>query len=110
MPQTSLLLADSTGITTAGVAFDIIGSNVGNQSLTTGDKIFTGYIGGAGATANMTIKGLSMTNSYDLVIYSDWYWKNGDAYPVSQTIGTGMSGTIYLNRILSGTTMGPFHR
>ena len=103
VPQAGLLLADSAGNTAAGVTLNMIGTNVGNQALISGDKIFNGYIGGAGATANMTIKGLSMTNSYDLVFYSDWWWKNGDAYPVRQTIGNGLTGTVYLNRILSGT-------
>lgn len=100
VPQTHLLLADSTASTAAGVTFDIVGSKVGNQGLKTGDKIFTGYIAGAGSTATMNFKGLSMTNSYDLVFYSDWYWQ-GEAYPVKQTVGTGMSATVYLNRIAS---------
>ncbi|MFK7909861.1 MAG: sialate O-acetylesterase [Akkermansiaceae bacterium] len=100
VPQSNFLLADSEGNTADSITFDITGSNVAGQALTTGDKIFTGYIGGAGATANISFKGLSLTDSYDLVFYSDWYWY-GDAYPVRQTVGTGMSGTVYLNRITS---------
>jgi hypothetical protein len=51
----------------------------------------------------MTIKGLSMSKTYDIVIYSDWYWKDGDSgYPVTQTLGTGLVGTIYVNRLLGG--------
>ncbi len=103
VPQTAMALKDSAGATTAGVTFDITGSNVAAQNLNSGPKIFNGYIGGLGATANMTLKGLSISHSYDLIIYSDWWWKNGDSYPVRQTIGTGLTGTIYVNRLLSGT-------
>jgi hypothetical protein len=103
VPQTNMALKDSTGATTAGVTLNLTGSNVAMQNLLSGDKIFNGYIGGAGATANLTIGGLSATNSYDVIIYSDWWWKNGDSYPVRQTIGTGLASTIYVNRLLSGT-------
>ena len=103
VPQTTMALLDSTGSSTAGVTFDITGSNVGNQNLNSGDEIFYSWIGGLGATANLTLKGLSISHSYDLIIYSDWWWKDGNSYPVSQTTGTGLTGTIYLNRILSGT-------
>ena len=103
VPQTNMALQDSTGSSAAGVTFDITGSNVGNQNLNSGDEIFYSWIGGLGATANMTLKGLSITHSYDLIIYSDWWWKDGNSYPVSQTIGGGLTGTIYVNRILSGT-------
>ena len=103
VPQTAMALKDSAGATTAGVTFDITGSNVAAQNLNSGPKIFNGYIGGLGATANMTLKGLSISHSYDLIIYSDWWWKNGDSYPVRQTIGSGLTGTIYVNRLLSGT-------
>ena len=54
----------------------------------------------------MTLKGLSITNTYDIVFYSDWWWRNGDAFPMTQTIGTGSSGTIYLNRITSPSVNG----
>jgi len=44
------------------------------------------------------IKWLNSSSTYDLVIYSDFYWSNGDSLPVTQTIGTGLTGTIYVNR------------
>ena len=102
VPQTAMVLQDSTGSSAAGVTLDITGDDVRGQNLNSGAEIFNSWIGGLGHTANMTLKGLSITHSYDLIIYSDWWWKNGDSYPVSQTIGTGMTGTIYMNRILTG--------
>ena len=103
LPQTAKALADSTG-SDAGVTLDLSGPGIGGHGLTSGDKIFAYYIGGAGATANMAIKGLSPSRTYDVVIYSDWYWNNGDSgYPVTQTVGTGLTGTIYVNHRVGGT-------
>jgi hypothetical protein len=50
----------------------------------------------------MTLGGLTIAKTYDILFYSDWYWKNGDSLPITQTAGTGLTGTFYLNRILSG--------
>jgi len=105
LPQVGMLLKNSTGSDTAGVNIDLTssdGASVKTQNLNSGDKIFNSRIGG-GVSVNMTLKGLSITNSYDIVFYSDWWWKDGDAYPITQTIGSGLVGTIHLNRVLSGT-------
>ncbi|MCX6873755.1 MAG: hypothetical protein NTW21_08100 [Verrucomicrobia bacterium] len=103
-PQTAMALADSTGSSAAGVTLDLRGPGIGGHSLTSGDKIFANYIGGLGATVNMTIKGLSPSGTYDLIIYSDWYWNDGNSgYPVTQTVGTGLTGTIYVNHLVGGT-------
>lgn len=98
LPQSDMALKDSTGANTA-VTLDMTSSNnIGTQNLTSGDKIFNSYVGGLGTTSNLTLKGLSMTNSYDIIIYSDWWW-SGDGYPVRLTHGSGLTETIYLNRI-----------
>lgn len=98
LPQTNMALVDSTSAN-LGVALDMTSSNsIGTQNLTSGHKIFNSYVGGLGATSQLTLKGLSMTNAYDIVIYSDWWW-GGDAYPVSLTKGSGLTETIYINRI-----------
>jgi hypothetical protein len=101
LPQTGMVLKKSTGENTA-VTLDFNGGSIGTQNVLTGDKIFNSRVGG-GSTSTLTIKGLSMTNSYDMVIYSDWWWRNGDALPITQTLGSGLTGTVHLNRILSGT-------
>lgn len=45
----------------------------------------------------LTLRGLSSGKTYDLVVYSSWYWQSGNPFPVTQTVGTGMSGTVTLN-------------
>ena len=101
---TGLALEDSSGSTAGGIALDLTSDRaVGGQALTSGDKIFLGYFGGAGAGSSFTLRGLTVTKTYDILFYSDWYWKDGDSLPITQTSGTGLAGTFYLNRILSGT-------
>ncbi|MCF7731604.1 MAG: hypothetical protein K9N23_07945 [Akkermansiaceae bacterium] len=101
---TGLALKDSTGSTAGGITLDLTSDRAaGGQALTSGDKIFIGYFGGAGAASTMTLRGLTLVKTYDILFYSDWYWKNGDSLPITQTAGTGLSGTFHLNRILSGT-------
>ena len=100
----ALALKDSTGSTAGGITLDLTsGGNPGGQALTSGDKIFIGYFGGAGASSSMTLRGLTVAKTYDILLYSDWYWKDGDSLPITQTAGTGLSGTFHLNRIQSGT-------
>nr|MCU0794904.1 autotransporter-associated beta strand repeat-containing protein [Akkermansiaceae bacterium] len=101
LPQTAMALKKSNGENT-GVTLDFTGGNIGTQNLINGAKIFNSRVGG-GTTSTLTLKGLSVANSYDLVIYSDWWWKNGDSLPITQTAGTGLTGTFFLNRVLSGT-------
>ena len=94
-----MLLKDSKGSTAAGVTMDFTASNkIGTQKLISGAKLFNSYLSGSETIPNIVIKGLKITNSYDLIIYSDWWW-GGDAYPVTQTQGTGLNGKIFLNRI-----------
>jgi hypothetical protein len=102
--STGLALKDSTGSTAGGITLDLTSDrNPGGQALASGDKIFIGYFGGAGASSSVTLGGLTITKTYDILFYSDWYWKDGDSLPITQTAGTGLSSTYYLNRILSGT-------
>ena len=111
LPKVAMTLVDATGVSTAGVTLDLSAvqgvtpvTTIGGYRLTSGDEIFYNCVGGFGTTSTMTIKGLSMSKTYDVVIYSDWYWKDGDSgYPVTQTLGTGLAGTIYVNRLLGGT-------
>jgi autotransporter-associated beta strand protein len=99
VPQTAMVLKKSTGENT-GVTLDFPVGSIGTQNLNSGAKIFNSRVNG---NNTMTLKGLSVTNSYDIVIYSDWWWKNGDALPITQTSGTGLVGTFHLNRVQSGT-------
>jgi hypothetical protein len=46
----------------------------------------------------VTFGGLSPTgNKYDLIVYADWKWQTGAGMPITQTVGTGMTGTVTLN-------------
>jgi hypothetical protein len=98
-----IALADSTGSNSAGVTLDLSalqGENpinpYGPGVPGTGDEIFNSYLSGGGVTSNMTIKNLP-AGTYDLIIYADWYWGGSVAYPVTQTVGTGLAGTVYVN-------------
>jgi hypothetical protein len=73
----------------------------------TGPDIFDSWI----KTSNnatpftMTIGGLSSSPgvTYDLIVYSDWAWKGDEWLPVTQTVGSGLTGTVYLDQISTGT-------
>ena len=100
LSQADMPLLDSTGSAASGISLDLTspeGAAIGTQNLNSGDKIFNSRIGG-GVSANMTLKGLSITNSYDIVFYSDWWWGFG-FYPITQTLGTGSGGTVFINGI-----------
>ena len=100
-----MALADSTGSTTAGVTLDLTGW-VKSQGLTTGDKIFSGCLqGNANVNTTLTINNLNPAGTFDLIIYSDWYWRSSDPYPVTQTVGTGLTGTFWVNH-MGGTDGG----
>jgi autotransporter-associated beta strand protein len=101
LPQTGMVLKKSDGVNT-GVTLDFSGGTIGTQNLLNGPKIFNSRVGG-GTTSTMTLKGLTIANSYDIVMYSDWWWKGGDSLPITQTAGTGLVGTFHLNRVNSGT-------
>ena len=99
-------LADSTGNTTGAVSFKITpiatsSINFGTQSLTTGHKIFRTWIkdDGNNDLFDITFGNLNPSSTYSLVIYSDWFWANGNgALPVTQTGGSGLAGTYRINR------------
>lgn len=99
-----LALKDANNSTAAGITLDVSSDRApGGQALTSGDAIFAGYFGGAGASTTITLNGLTPDNAYDILFYSDWFWRNGDSLPVTQTLGGGLTGTYYINRNLSGT-------
>jgi hypothetical protein len=98
-----IALADSTGSNSVGVTLDLSAlqgvtplNPYGPGVPGTGDEIFNTYLSGGGVTSNMTIKNL-LAGTYDLIIYADWYWGGSVAYPVTQTVGTGLTGTVYVN-------------
>ena len=104
---TGLTLADSTGSTGAGVTLALVpGDGAGtngysNTSLTTGDEIFVGWTKSSNNSTpfNLVIDNLNPAATYDLVIYSDWFWDNGNSgLPVTQTAGTGLADTFFINR------------
>ena len=105
LPKTNLPLVDSTNATTpvtldisavkSGVPVTVIGTRV----PTTGDEIFHSYVGGDQVTSTITIKGLTVGRTYDLVVYSDWHWSGAAlGFPMTQTAGSGLTATVWLNR------------
>jgi hypothetical protein len=99
--QTGMALKDSTDAAT-GVTLDFntvrVPSGTIYSTYTTAGQleIFDTYAGADGVSVDFTLKGLDTGATYDLIIYSDWKWGNAN-YPVAQTTGTGMSGTIWIN-------------
>lgn len=102
----TVALVTSTG-TTSTVTVNISGGtnnlNSGGVSLTTGDEIFSTYFKVNGNTGPMTVtfaglSALGAGESYALVIYSDWYFPTGGNMPITQTVGSGLTGTFNLNR------------
>ncbi|MCF7674155.1 MAG: PEP-CTERM sorting domain-containing protein [Akkermansiaceae bacterium] len=100
--NTNLLpLVDSTGAAgTVTVQLGVVGGTLGF----TGNggylpEIFTTWSKHTSNTlpVAVTFGGLSPTGTYDLIVYADWYWQGGDGVPITQTTGTGMSGTVTLN-------------
>ncbi|MFK7909862.1 MAG: PEP-CTERM sorting domain-containing protein [Akkermansiaceae bacterium] len=107
---TLVTLDDSTGDDTAGVTFQLtaaVGSviNFGGQNLLAGDEVFNTWIkdgdAGPGDVVNddpfsITFGNLDAGVTYDLVVYSDWWWGT-NALPVEQTAGTGLTGSFTIN-------------
>ena len=100
-------LSDSTGAASAAtLTLTPPGPmNFGGHAPVTGLELFSTWIKTADNSTpfTMTIRGLSSSKTYDLIIYSDWYWKGNETFPVTQTVGTGLSGTVTLDQISSGT-------
>jgi hypothetical protein len=95
--------ASTTVSLTMSAAADL---GFGNVDLNSGPKIFNSWTTGNGNSVfTMTLGGLSTASgiTYDLIVYSDWWWNNGDNLPVTQTVGSGLGGTVYLNHIKTGT-------
>ncbi len=109
--STTVTLADSTGSTSAGVTFTVTAAagsavNFSNTSSTVGDEIFLSWMkdGGANGPNNdpysVTFGGLETAAgiSYSLVVYSGWVF-GPDNVPISQTAGSGLTGTFNLNSL-----------
>ena len=100
-------LADSTGAASA-VTLTLTppgAMNYGDHAPVTGLELFSTWIKTADNSTpfTLTIRGLSPVVTYDLIVYSDWYWKGNETFPVTQTVGTGLTGTVTLDQISSGT-------
>lgn len=102
----STTLADSTGDNSAGVTIsmattDVIGFSTTGE--TTGDQIFKSWMkdNGNNDPYSVTFGGLSAATTYDLVIYSGWYW-GPEGVHVAQTAGTGLAGTFIINSLDMG--------
>ena len=78
---------------TDGLWADVSGPEIFDQWIKTNDN---------STPFTMTIGGLDSSQTYDLIFYSDWYWPGAGELPVTQTSGTGLSGTAYLNNIAGG--------
>lgn len=111
-------LIDSTndGSGSAGVTFKLTpagGSAIdfGGQNVA-GDDIFDTWIkdNGNNDLFDVTFGGLNAAATYDLVVYSDWFW-GPNSVPVTQTGGTGLTGTFNINSAVAGGggngTVGP---
>jgi hypothetical protein len=94
-------LLDSTGASSA-VTFRVTGSpsmpTVSGQAIIQGDKIFITWLKGLSNTSDFTCTFANLTpgDTYDLVVYADWYW-GGAAIAITQTAGTGLAAPFVLN-------------
>lgn len=95
--------AGSTSTVTLSISGGANNLNSGSNTLTTGDEIFYTWFKVNGNTGPMTVTfaGLptpAVGESYALVIYSDWFFPTGGNMPITQTVGTGLTGTFNFNR------------
>ncbi|MFK7790610.1 MAG: PEP-CTERM sorting domain-containing protein [Phycisphaeraceae bacterium] len=100
-------LVDNTGSAAAGVSLDLSGTGFGSGNIA-GFDIFDSWTKSSDNSTEfaLALNGLNDGATYSMVIYSDWFWKNGSSgMPVTQTTGGGLGSTIYVNREL-GTTNG----
>lgn len=108
---TNQALSDSTGATTTATLTLAVppplNINPAGYAPVTGLELFSTWIKTSdNATPfTMTIGGLSSSPgvTYDLIVYSDWYWKGNEHFPVTQTVGSGLTGTVTLDQISTGT-------
>ncbi len=113
-------LNDYTGSNAAGVTLEIAptaGSAIDFRTQDiTGDAIFDTFMmddngGLPDDDVNddpfiVTFGNLNSGSTYDLVVYSDWYHYNIHGMPVTQTAGTGLTGTFYINSERLGHSTG----
>jgi hypothetical protein len=101
-----LSLESSTGIAgtvTMNISAGDKTIDSGENALTTGDEIFYTWIKVSGNEGPLTVTfeglpALGPGDSYALIIYSDWYWQTGGNMPITQTVGSGLTGTFNFNR------------
>ena len=90
-------------------------SNLGGGSETTywtGEyhRLFSFYTWGGGPYA-ISFTGLNARSTYDLLVYGQHGWYDGDkGLAISQTAGTGLSGTFTLNANNNGIGMNAYVR
>jgi hypothetical protein len=76
--------------------------NFGITTQTEGDLIFDSWMkdDGNNAAYSATFGGLSTAagTTYDLVVYSGWYW-GPEGVHTSQSAGTGLAGTFVINSL-----------
>ena len=92
---TKLTLAPPAGKTMNYQTSAVTGLELFSTFMKTADNAtpFTMMIGGLSSGPGVT---------YDLIVYSDWVWKGNDYFPVTQTDGSGLTGTVYLDQISTG--------
>jgi hypothetical protein len=108
---TNQALSDSTGAASMATLTLTppggIAMNYGNFASVTGPEIFSTWMKTSDNSTpfTMTIGGLSASPgvTYDLIVYSDWFWKGNDHFPVEQTAGSGLTGTVFLDQISTGS-------
>ena len=106
---TGLVLADATSSNSAGVTLTLTDGlqaiQYGGYAPVTGIELFSTWAKSSDNASKftMTIGGLSASKTYDLIIYSDWYWKANGTLPLTLTAGTGLPGTVVLDQISTGT-------
>jgi hypothetical protein len=106
---TGLVLADAASSSSAGVTLTLTDGlqaiAYGGYAPVTGIELFSTWLKSSDNTTPYTMKigGLSASKTYDLIIYSDWYWKGDETLPLTLTAGTGLSVTVTLDQISTGT-------
>jgi hypothetical protein len=104
---TNQALSDSTGAaSTVTLTLTPPGPmNYADFAPVTGLELFSTWIKTADNDTpfTLTIGGLTSSATYDLIVYSDWFWKGNDYFPVEQTVGSGLTGTVFLDQISTGS-------
>ena len=107
-------LVNGEGDGGAGVSITITptgGSSIGfGGANVAGDDIFDSWMkdGNADGVVNddlfiVSFGNLNPAYTYGLVVYSDWFWKNGNGgQEITQTVGTGLASSFFLNRYVGG--------